>query len=570
MEGYQAFPNAPPGGMLYKPKVQVQTEDDHITVTAKYDSSMLDHREKILVQQYGDRLYECPHTGKRFTQSHHLDAHMSRWREQQRLKDANLFNEIPKGNMDTYEVYGDRVGMHPGTKEMAKLKQRSVRERFTSIRDRRSGNLKFEVDRQHAFHEFQRRKETSKRLAAQKLQLELDAKWQYEENKQLGYTALNEELHERIQIQDYRAIVWRQQKMAAEAKADDVRAIVKAEEDSKNADMWKKKAIDNENHYGALAAAQKQRADMLEREDRKDELKDLRKKARHLEASYKRARDKRNKALQRKDDELKSEERERQEMKAQEGEMRQFMMEEWEMLNQKKQLERRRQRKRRPEKKPEPEVDFSAQIELTKKRRLWAKYIAMMETAWEHKKEMEGQLGCRGAWMKWQNTVRLSKLKDLMSRWLKRQKMGGRDRAWELWKMMLWRVKEEEYKRLQDALSMKRTEHLRYMNSFHTAASQTNVNFVSSYQWDKENKKKEVHSQSATDLTQFGQRPGRNRRGLGEDTGAGRRFSESCTDQRFQLDKQPSRARAKRRPRPRQGGSLEDRIAQRVAASQSR
>ena len=76
MEQYQEFPKPPPGGMLYKPKVDVVTEDDHMIITAKYDSSMLDRREKLLVQQYTDRLYECPHTGKRFTQAAHLDAHL--------------------------------------------------------------------------------------------------------------------------------------------------------------------------------------------------------------------------------------------------------------------------------------------------------------------------------------------------------------------------------------------------------------------------------------------------------------------------------------------------------------
>jgi hypothetical protein len=557
MERYQAFPNAPPGGLAYKPRVEVATEDDHILVTAKYDSSMLDHREKVLVKQYGDRLYECPHTGKRFTQHDHLEAHLARWREEQRLKEGGLYNEIPKGNLDTYEVYGNRVGMHPGTKEMAKLKQRSVRERFNTIREQRQENLQFEVDRQKKFHGYQRRKEVTKRLDTQKYELGLAAKWQFEEDKELEYNELNADLHHRIQVQDYRAVVWRQQKMAAEAKADDLKAIVQAEEAKKNADIWKKEAVANEQHFNALKAAQQQRTDMLEREDKKDELKDLRKKARHLEASYKRTREKRDKALMRKDDELKREEKERHAMLAAEERTKQYLAEEWEMLNQQKQLERRRQRRKRPERKKEPEVDFTAQIELTKKRRLWTKYIAMMEKAWEHKKELEVSLGVKGAWDKWQNLVRLAKLKDLMTRWLKRQKMGSRDRAWELWKAMLYRVKEEEYRRLQDALSMKRAEHMRYMNSFHTAAGNTNVNFVSSYKWEKQNKPSattEMNSQSHTQLTQYGQRGGRSKRGLGEDTGGRRRLSSSSTNQRFQLDGRSGRG-GRRRPRESGGAS---------------
>lgn len=115
---------------------------------ANYSNSANKLREQVLVSQYGDRLYHCPFTKQYFSSQQQLNEHTRKLTDvADGLKDEHNGKEIiHKGNMDSYEVYSARKLLSAEGIEIAKLRQKTLRERNLVEQERLNANRKDFMD----------------------------------------------------------------------------------------------------------------------------------------------------------------------------------------------------------------------------------------------------------------------------------------------------------------------------------------------------------------------------------------------------------------------------------------
>lgn len=241
-----------------------------------------------------------------------------------------------------------------------------------------------------------------------------------EAQKNKEYQELQDEVHHRLQGQDYRAIVWgiQKQKKVNEAKKkqeDDM-----AEKRSQQLAEWKKSAVKFQSFTENRAVHEKKRKDAIEAERNKDELKDLRRSTRHIDAMLKRKREKRFLETQKAEQDLRNEVVERKLMQGEDEQTREYDR----LLRLKTQgdaMARHRLLRKKNGGKHHHVTDrasesFRANFESAKRQRLRKQRFNRMIAIIEHNHFVMRHIIVQERWHRWVYTIKIMKFKDIMQR----------------------------------------------------------------------------------------------------------------------------------------------------------
>jgi hypothetical protein len=302
-------------------------------------------------------------------------------------------------------------------------------------------------------------------------------------------------VHDRLVVQDYRADIWREEKRAA-AELDRQRAAHKAVVDE-SAEMqhWRTQALKREEGLAmerGKARAQQERRD---KEEADDQMKDLRRSMRHLEGTYKRAREKKEAAAA----ELASaEKRVRGELKAMaaaEAEQREHQRL-WDIAEEVRlaalrKAGRRRVRKKRA--KPaaaemDPQEAIRRKLEAAARARLLLANTARLRELVAPlfaKRELPAY---RRAVDRWRANVQLMRLSVVMGRWFKKLDTDLLESGFRRWRGAYERMRGEERRWQMQQVAEAEARRRKYMDSFYGACSVggagVNAARVVHYQWE--------------------------------------------------------------------------------------
>ena len=420
------------------------------------------------VAQYGDDLFRCPTTGRTFFQLGHLVAHTRDFarNEVQAAEKARVDSLVPRGLDNTYEVYGNRYGVNAVALEEARARQAVLTSRLKEEQGRRLAVVTAQrAQQRHAAGVAKVRAAEARHDALGKAGAAA-ASWGEARRVATESRQLCDELHERMETQDFRAKMWEAEKAAAAAAAAEEEAAAARARRAEDAAAWKAAAAEKERAVLERRRAEAERRAALDAETWKDELKDLRRGMKHLDAVWSRkARDKAKLAeVARLDREREA--RARAAMAAREAEQREFEA----RVPPPRPPHRHRRKKKRAAESEASDGDGMARrmAEQARLRRLDDALKRVMALA-------DAQVGAgercavARAWDRWQDLVRWHKLRTVLHAWEAAARRRMVAHAWAVWWRLVRCLREWDRRQMAARLAALRAQQEAYMGHFRAA-----------------------------------------------------------------------------------------------------
>eukprot|EP00937_MAST-01D_sp_MAST-1D-sp2_P005507 g5507.t1 len=447
------------------------------------------------VVQYGDNLFRSEDGEHTFEQYGHLLAHRRDFAaraldeaEQRRLREL-----IPHGREHSYEVYGDRYGVHAGRLEEARATQALVTRKFKEEQGRRTSALRMELQRQRGFREVQALRDAEERHEARVANAAAADAEAEEVRRVVQHRQLADELHARIETQDYRAKLHAAEKRATDAAAAEAAREAAAERRAAEAARWRAEAARREEALAAKRAEGARRRAALDAENWRDEVSDLLRSVKTLGSKYDRRAEAKARLAAAAAEARAREAEERRAMAAEEEAQRAL------------EAERERRRlaalagRRRPRRRRRRAKDDAGGAEEELRRRL-------AEAQRQKQLEMEAAMrrailraharatrcrlaGAERAWAQWRACTRHAWLRERVQRWVGSALADALGAAWRKWRAWLRALAAWELERARLRREAVRGRQAAYMAGFRQACAQRDERHVLQYSWEEDGRR---------------------------------------------------------------------------------
>jgi hypothetical protein len=248
--------------------------------------------EALIVSQYGSGLYRCTRTNRSFATQRQLDVHLMKLHEMaEKIKSEESQMKIYHGHMEPYEVYSNRKMLNARSVEEALSKRAALMQKNESMRSEREESRNDFMSMNSKFQYHIRTKTLKEDLANKTERSALYKQKALDDQRRADLNDLTKEVHVQLQFQDYRSIFCANQKQVALRKAKAEKAKLDAQERSAAMEALKQAAVQKEKEIQGRKLAKAKRREIFERNNKQDEIADLRRHLKHLANAQKRKRD---------------------------------------------------------------------------------------------------------------------------------------------------------------------------------------------------------------------------------------------------------------------------------------